>query len=55
MQDCNYDIKYLQSMIREKKVSKTNVNYSESGSGRIREKEREGDRLTVCHMCRYIV
>lgn len=41
MQDCNYDIKYLRGSIREKKVSRTNVN----GRGRVRESDREGKRL----------
>lgn len=55
MQDCNYDIKYLRGSIREKKVSRTNVNYTASGRGRVREGDRERDRQTVWHMCPYIV
>lgn len=55
MQDCNYDIKYLRGSIREKKVSRTNVNYTASGRGRVRERDRERDRQTVWHMCHYIV
>lgn len=46
--------KILAKLDQKKKVSKTNVNYTK-GRVRERDRDREGDRLTVCHMCRYIV